>query len=367
MQVPFVDLKIQYVSIKEEVDTALSDVIGSAAYVGGRFVKEFEQAFANFCDASFCIGVGNGTDALYIALRALGIGPGDEVITVANSFIATAEAITLTGARVVFVDCPPDGYNIDVEAVEHAVTSKTKAIVPVHLYGEPADMISLQKIARKHGLYLVEDAAQAHGAKVGGLPVGTLGDIACFSFYPGKNLGAYGDAGAIVTNREDLATRCRMIANHGRVQKYDHEIEGVNSRLDGLQAAVLSVKLRHLEEWTEKRRAVAAQYRELLVRPDVVVPEDRPDIRHVYHLFVVRIKERDRVQARLKEAGISTGVHYPIALPNLGAYRYLGHSPADFPVASMRSEEILSLPMYPELGQSQVTYVCEHLVKAIKG
>lgn len=366
MIIPFVDLKVQYQNIKDEIDTVVKAVIDDTAFIGGRFVKEFEESFAAYCKAKYCIGVGNGTDALYIALRSLGVGAGDEVITVANSFIATAEAVTMTGARVVFVDCDPESYNIDLGQVEKAITGKTKAILPVHLYGRPADMLSLRKIADNHGLFLVEDAAQAHGAEINGQRAGSLGDIACFSFYPGKNLGAYGDGGAIVTSNEDLAVKCRMIANHGRVKKYDHDFEGVNSRLDGLQAAILSVKLKHLERWTQSRIAVAREYDSLLKDAGLALPGCAPDIRHVYHLYVVRVKDRERVQAGLKERGVATGIHYPIALPNLQAYQYLGHQPDDFPVASAYSKEILSLPMFPELSDEQIEYVYNSLKETVK-
>ncbi len=362
-KVPFVDLSSQYVSIKDEIDRAISDVIEKSAFVGGPFVHAFEAAFARFCGVKHCVGVGNGTDALFIALRALGIGRGDEVITVANSFIATSEAISLTGARVRFVDIGPGTYNIDPQRIEREIGAKTKAIVPVHLYGQPADMDPILEVARRHGLRVIEDAAQAHGAIYDGRPVGSIGDVACFSFYPGKNLGAYGDAGAIVTQDDELAVKIRMIANHGRIDKYDHQIEGVNSRLDGLQAAVLQVKLRHLPAWTTRRRANAASYSELLQSTNVTTPVEPKNVKAVYHLYVVRIKNghRQKVQEHLKSKGIATGVHYPIALPNLKAYSYLNHSIADFPNATEASMQCLSLPMFPELTAAQIAYVCEQL------
>jgi dTDP-4-amino-4,6-dideoxygalactose transaminase len=366
MEVPFVDLKAQYEEIRHEIDKTISMVIRDTAFVGGKYVNQFEEEFAHFCHTKYCIGVGNGTDALYIALRALGIGKGDRVITVANSFIATSEAISMIGAQVVFVDCDPVTYNIDVEKVVSAITAQTKAIVPVHLYGQPANMPALKNIAHKYGLFLLEDAAQAHGAEINGQRVGGFGDLACFSFYPSKNLGAYGDAGAIVTNNEKLAIQCRKIADHGRIEKYDHEFEGINSRLDGLQSGILSVKLKHLEAWTEKRRAIAVAYRERLKDSEVIAPIETEGTRHVYHLYVVRIKNRDVVQSTLKRQGIATGIHYPIALPNLQAYRYLGHTIEDFPTASKFSKEILSLPMYPELEEAQVEYVCNRLKDAVK-
>jgi dTDP-4-amino-4,6-dideoxygalactose transaminase len=366
MRVPLVDLRAQYTSIKNEIDQTIANVIEDAAFVGGKYVNQFEEEFAAFCMAKHCVGVGNGTDALFIALRSLGVGKGDEVITAANSFIATSEAIAMAGAKVVFVDCDPRTYNIDVRKIPMAITPRTKAIIPVHLYGQPADLAALQTITKEHSLFMVEDAAQAHGAEFEGKRVGSFGDIACFSFYPGKNLGAYGDGGAIITNKEELAIKCRMIGNHGRVKKYDHEFEGVNSRLDGLQAAILSVKLRHLEEWTKKRREIAKIYNELLKSSEVTTPIEAPGVKHIYHLYVIRTPERDAVQATLRTKSIETGIHYPIPLPHLQAYRYLGHTSDDFPVTTQYSREILSLPMYPELSKVQIEYVCHHLTKEIR-
>jgi dTDP-4-amino-4,6-dideoxygalactose transaminase len=365
MKVPFVDLWAQYQSIKHEIDTAVDAVIKSSAFIGGQYVKQFEGKFAAYCGAKYCVGVGNGTDSIYIVLRALGIGPGDEVITVANSFIATSEAITMTGARVVFVDCDPQTYNIDCKKVPAAITPRTKAIVPVHLYGQPSDMKTLNAIAREHNLCVVEDAAQAHGAEYDGCRAGTLGSASCFSFYPGKNLGAYGDGGAIVTDDESLADRCRMIANHGRLKKYDHEFEGVNSRLDGLQAAILSVKLKHLDDWTQKRIANAALYKDLLSNSGVICPFEAPNVKHVYHLFVIQVPRREAIQKYLNAKGIATGIHYPIPLPNLMAYRYLGHNQNDFPNATELSTKILSLPMFAELAREQIEYVCAELKQSI--
>jgi dTDP-4-amino-4,6-dideoxygalactose transaminase len=361
LNIPFVDLKAQYESIKPEIDAAISDVIAKSAFIGGAYVKSFEAAFAEFCGTKHCIGVGNGTDALFIALKSLGIGTGDEVITVANSFIATAEAITLTGARVVFVDIDPRTYNIDVNDIEAKVTNRTKAIIPVHLYGQPADMDPILDIAKRHNLKVVEDAAQAHGAEYKGRRIGSIGDMACFSFYPGKNLGAYGDGGAIVTNDDNLALKARMFANHGRIDKYDHEIEGVNSRLDGLQAAILQVKLRHLPEWTELRRRNAYLYNRHLKEVGVVTPTEIEDAKAVYHLYVVRARNgfRSDLQTHLKSKGIATGIHYPIPLPSLKAFSYLHHTPADFPEASAVAGEIISMPMFAELSESQIQYVAE--------
>ncbi len=363
MNIPLVDLKSQYDAIKDDVDQVIADVIAKSAYIGGEYVKSFETAFAHFCNARHCVGVGNGTDALCIALKTLGIGAGDEVITAANSFIATSEAITQTGAKVVFVDINPKTYNIDAAKIEEKITSKTRAIVPVHLYGQPADMDPILSLARKYGLRIIEDAAQAHGAAYKGRRIGSIGDMACFSFYPGKNLGAYGDAGAIVTNDEAWAMKARMIANHGRIDKYDHEIEGVNSRLDGLQAAVLGVKLKHLGKWTEQRRKNAYLYNDHLKDSGLTTPAEIADTTCVYHLYVVRTKndKRQKLQDYLKTKGIATGIHYPIALPNLKAYAYLKHNNSDFREATKASQEILSLPIFPELDENQIRFIAESI------
>jgi dTDP-4-amino-4,6-dideoxygalactose transaminase len=318
--------------------------------------------------------VGNGTDALFIALRTLGVGPGDEVIVPANSFIATSEAVTMTGAKVVFVDINPKTYNMDPNKLEESIKSRyalcsmrsanrPKAIIPVHLYGQPADMDPILNIAIKYNLKVVEDAAQAHGSEYRGRKVGSIGDMACFSFYPGKNLGAYGDGGAIVTNNDEFALKARMFANHGRIDKYDHLIEGVNSRLDGLQAAILGVKLKHLPEWTEKRRKNAYLYNQHLNDMDLITPAETDTVKAVYHLYVVRTKKevRLKLQEYLRFKGISTGIHYPIALPNLRAYTYLNHNENDFPEASKASREILSLPMFPELRAVEIQFVADQI------
>ena len=367
MHIPFVDLKAQYLNIKSEIDTAIQNVINDTAFIGGKYVKKFEEEFANYCNAKYCVGMGNGTDTLFITLKALGIGKGDEVITVANSFIATSEAITAIGAKVVFVDCHPYYYTIHVKKIEERITPETQAIIPVHLYGQPADMDPIMKIAKKYNLKVIEDAAQAHGAAYKNRKVGSLGDVACFSFYPGKNLGAYGDAGAIVTNNEELATKCRMLSNHGRIEKYNHIFEGYNSRLDGLQAAILSVKLKYIDEWNEKRRQVAQTYNKLFADFDEIVTLKELDgVEHVYHLYVIRTKKRDELQKFLKEKGISTGIHYPIGLPYLNAYNYLNHKPEDFPVTYKNQSEILSLPIYPELCANDIEFICENIGKFCK-
>jgi dTDP-4-amino-4,6-dideoxygalactose transaminase len=362
--VPFVDLKAQYLSIKDEVDNVVQDVILKSSFVGGEYVKSFEQNFAAYVGAKHCIGVGNGTDALYIALKSLGIKAGDEVLTAANTFIATSEAISLTGARPVFVDCDPVTYNIDVNRIEECITSKTRAIVPVHLYGQPADMDAIIEISKKHDLFVIQDAAQAHGAEYKGRKIGSLGDCACFSFFPGKNLGAYGDGGAIVTNNDDLGKSARMFANHGRLDKFGHEFEGTNSRLDGLQAAILNVKLTHLEEWTLRRREIARRYDEEL-RNICTVPKAQTNARHVYHLYVIRVKDRDTIKSVLQQKGIATGIHYPMPLPYLKAYEHLGHTPQDFPVSYAFKDEILSIPMHGSMTERELAYVIEQIKEIV--
>jgi dTDP-4-amino-4,6-dideoxygalactose transaminase len=355
MSIPFVDLKAQYQSIKVEVSDAIDRVISNTAFIGGDDLKQFDKEFAAYCEAKACVSVGNGTDALYIAMRALGIGAGDEVITVAHTFIATSEAITLVGAKPVFVDIESDTMLMSPDAIVAAITPKTKAIIAVQLYGQPCDMDRIMAIAKEHNLKVIEDAAQAHGASWNGKRVGSLGDVACFSFYPGKNLGAYGDGGAIVSNDEDLIKRAKMIANHGRLEKYTHEIEGVNSRLDGLQAAILRVKLPYLDKWNVERQRVAARYLDKLKdSAAVVLPTIRPQANPVWHLFVVRVKNREAFQAHLKAQGISTGVHYPIPLHQQQAYEYLGMPIGSLPTTEKVAAEIVSLPIYPELTDSMV-------------
>ncbi len=365
MRTPFVDLKLQYLTIKDELDEAIHNVIMDSAFIGGKYLKTFERNYANYIGTKHCIGVGNGTDGLFIVLKTSDIGEGDEVITAANSFVATSEAITMTGAKVVFVDCDKNTYNIDIQKIESAITNKTKAIIPVHLYGQPADMDPIIETAQKYNLHIVEDSAQAHGAVYKGRKVGTIAQSACFSFFPGKNLGAYGDAGAIVTNDEEFAKNARMFANHGRKEKYNHEFEGVNSRLDGIQAAILDVKLKYLERWIERRRSIAKIYDEEL-KDIVITPAVLPDVRHVYHLYVIRVKNRNRVREFLAEKEIHTGIHYPIPLPFLKAYSYLGHKPEDFPATYSLKDEILSLPIHGDMTDDQVEYVIKQLKFAVK-
>lgn len=361
MNVPFVDLRAQYESIKTDIDAALADVLSDMALIRGRHVERFEKEFASYLGIEHCVGCANGTDAIEIVLKALGIGPGMEVIVPARTWISTAEAVTTCGAKVVFADTLPDYYTIDLAHCEQLINERTKAIIPVHFYGLPAEMDGILALAKRHKLFVIEDTAQAHGARYKGQMVGTLGDAATFSFFPGKNLGAYGDAGAIVTRDEALAKRCRMIADHGRLGKHDHGLEGRNSRLDGLHAAILSAKLPYLERWTEARRQNAARYSDLLSESGLKLPTAPDHSRHVYHLYVVQVANRERVQETLQERGIATGIHYPLALPFLKAYAYKEHSERDFPVASAEMSKILSLPMYAELSAEQLSYVCQEL------
>lgn len=362
MKVPFVDLFAQYQTIKEDIDEAIRSVITETAFIGGKYVNEFNKNYADLYGVKHCIGVANGTDAIYIALRMLGIGEGDEVITVANSWISTSETIGQTGAKPVFVDIEDNFYSIDVTKIEEKITDKTKAIIPVHLYGHPADMDPIVALCKKYDLKLIEDCAQAHFAEYKGKRVGLFGDVATFSFYPGKNLGAYGDAGCIITNNDELAEKCRMFANHGALVKHQHRMEGINSRLDGMQAAILNAKLPHILKWTEARRAVASRYNELLADAEgIILPSEAEYGRHVYHLYVVRSEKRDALQAYLKDHGVGTAIHYPTPLPLLPAYAELGHNPEDFKVAHKYSQEILSIPMFPELDEDSMKYVKETL------
>jgi dTDP-4-amino-4,6-dideoxygalactose transaminase len=357
MTIPLVDLQAQYRAIKTEIDAAIQSVIDATAFIGGAEVRAFESEFAAFCEVAACVGVANGTDALFLTLRALGIGPGDEVITVAHTFIATAEAISLTGARPVFVDVRPDTLLMNPDLLEAAITPRTRAIMPVHLYGQPCEMDQIRRIARRHGLKVIEDAAQAHGARWQGQRVGTWGDAACFSFYPGKNLGAYGDAGAVVSQDAGLIQRIRTLANHGRLEKYTHQLAGVNSRLDSLQAAILRVKLRHLDEWNATRCEHAAYYLTALRDSGLGLPVVRPGAEPVWHLFVVQVDDRVVWQARFKQAGIETGVHYPLPLHLQPAYEHLEVPAHSLPITEQAAQRVLSLPLYAELSSAQLDQV----------
>jgi len=358
LKIPFLDLKIQYQSLKTEILSAINVVLDSTSYVLGESVENFERAFATAHNAQYCIGLSSGTDGNHVVLWALEIGPGDEVIIPVNTFIATAWGATLCGAVPVFVDCEPDSYNIDPEKVKAAITPKTKAIVAVHLYGQASDIDPLSDIAKKHDIYLVEDCAQSHLAEYKGKMVGGLTTASSFSFYPGKNLGAYGEAGAAMTNDVHLAKTFKMIRDHGAEQKYNHEIYGHNYRMDGIQGAVLGVKLKYLERWTEQRRAHAAKYRELLTGiGDIVLPQEMPYAKHVYHNFVIQTTHRDALQKYLSEKAIGTGLHYPIPLHLQNCFQHLGYQRGEFPIAERLAQCCLSLPMFAELTDAQIEYV----------
>jgi len=357
--IPFVDLKAQYAGIKDEVNVAIQGILESCQFTLGSEVAAFEEEFATYCQAQYGIGVNTGTSALHLALLAAGIGPGDEVITVPFTFVATVAAIYYTGATPVFVDINPRTFTIDVEAIEGAITERTKAILPVHLYGQPADMDPILDIAKRHGLIVIEDAAQAHGAEYKGKRVGSIGDMGCFSFYPGKNLGAYGEGGMVVTSNAEYTRTIRMLRDWGAEQKYHHVLKGYNFRLEGIQGAVLRVKLRHLEKWTEARRAAAAHYDELLADSGVQTPEAMSYARHVYHVYAIRTQQRSEWQQALQAKGIQTGIHYPIPVHLLPAYADLGYSKGDFPHSEQAANEVLSLPMFAELSRAQCKEVCE--------
>lgn len=355
-RIPLVDLGAQYAAIKPEIDDALRRVLESHAFILGGEVLQFEEAFAAFVGASGAVGVSSGTSALSLTMRALGIGHGDEVITTAHTFIATAETVSNVGAQPVFADIDPATYVLDANHVEALITSKTRAILPVHLYGHPAPMAELKELAHQHGLWLIEDAAQAHGAEVDGNRCGSIGHAACFSFYPGKNLGAYGDAGAVTSNDRALLERIRSLRDHGRSSKYEHDEIGYSERMDGLQGAILSAKLPYLERWTEQRRAHARSYSELLRGLDVVVPVEGAGVRHVYHLYVIRTARRDELLAHLRAAGVMAGVHYPVPLHRQPAYVALGYTDS-LPHTELAADQVLSLPMYPELSAEQIHHV----------
>ena len=357
MNIPFVDLKAQYKSIKTEIDKAIQNVINETAFIKGKYVQKFEEEYAREYGVKHVISCANGTDAIYIALKALGIGDGDEVITTALSWISTSETISQSGASPVFVDIDSDYYTIDTSKIEEKITKKTKAIIPVHLYGHSANMKNIMGLAKKYNLKVIEDCAQAHFAQWQDKNVGTFGDFGTFSFFPGKNLGAYGDAGCLITNDDSLAEKSFMFANHGAKKKHHHDLEGINSRLDGLQAAILSVKLKYIHKWTDLRIQHAATYSELLSENCVEIPKTHQDAKHVFHLYVIRCKNRDDIQNNLKENGISSGIHYPTALPYLKAYDYLGHSSKHFPLAFDFSTKILSLPMFAELNVKKIRFI----------
>jgi len=377
--IPFVDLQAQYRTIKREVDEAIGRVVESAAFILGREVEAFEAAFAEYLGARFCVGVNSGTAAIQLAVTACGVGAGDEVIVPANTFFATAEAVSTAGATPVFVDADPISYTIDPARIEAAITKRTRAIIPVHLYGQAADLDAVFEIAARHNLSVIEDAAQAHGSLYKGRRVGALGRANCFSFYPGKNLGAYGEGGAVVTDDAEVARRVRLLRDHGSEQKYRHDIVGYNFRLEGLQGAVLNVKLKHLDGWNDLRRAHAARYGELLSGAAtgerggddngsgaLTLPRELPYARHVYHLYVIQTEARDALQKHLAASGVQTGIHYPVPVHLQPAYASLGHRAGDFPEAERQAARVLSLPMFPELTGAQIERVAE-AVRAFAG
>ena len=357
--VPFVDLKSQYHGIREEINAAVLGALESGQFVLGKDVVAFEEEFSAYSGAAYGMGVNSGTSALHLALLAAGVGPGDEVITVPFTFVATVAAIVYTGATPVFVDIDPSTYTMDVTQIESAITAKTKAILPVHLYGQPADMDPILEIAKRHGLVVIEDAAQAHGAEYKGRRVGSIGDLGCFSFYPGKNLGAYGEGGMVVTSNPEYARTIRMLRDWGAERKYEHVLKGYNYRLEGIQGAILRVKLRYLEAWTEARRANARLYMKLLADSDLAMPQEARNTRHVFHVFAVLAEDRNALQQRLQADGIQTGIHYPIPVHLLPAYADLGYKQGQFPHSEYAANHELSLPMYPELTMAQIENVVE--------
>ncbi len=368
MKIPFLDLKGQYQSIHGEIHTAIQKVLDSTAFAGGPFVTQFEKEFAVFCGCQQAIGVGSGTEALWLCLLAAGIGPGDEVISVPDSFIATAEAISFSGATPAFVDVDDRTYNLDPNKLEEylkfrnpqsAIRNRAKAVIPVHLFGQMSDMGPITEIAKRYGLLVIEDACQAHGSEYKGRKAGSIGAAGCFSFYPGKNLGAYGEAGAVVTNNAEMAAKIRILRDHGQSKKYYHDVVGWNNRMDGIQGAILSAKLKHLSDWNEARRKNAQLYTKLLSGIDgIMVPQEAEYAKHIYHIYAIRVKNRDRLMNALAEKGISCGIHYPIPIHLQKAYHSLGLNKGSFPTAEKCAEEFLSLPMFPELTEEQIEYVC---------
>jgi dTDP-4-amino-4,6-dideoxygalactose transaminase len=363
MKVPYFDLKDQYAALRDEILPALDRVCRDASFILGNEVAEFEKEFAAYCEAKYCVAVNSGTSALHLALLAAGVVPGDEVITTGNTFIATAEAISYTGAQPVFVDIDAATANINPHSIEEAITSRTKVILPVHLYGRPVDLAAIREIADRHGLTVIEDACQAHGARYHGKRVGSLGRAAAFSFYPGKNLGAYGEGGALTTNDEQVAELARTLRDHGQTRRYFHDLVGYNYRMDGFQGAVLRVKLHHLNDWTAKRQQLAGLYQNLLANSQVALPQDDPESESVYHLFVVYVEARDEVRSLLEARGVQTAIHYPRPVHLQLPYVELGYRPGSLPHTESACERCLSMPLYPELSPEQVRYAAETLVE----
>jgi dTDP-4-amino-4,6-dideoxygalactose transaminase len=362
MKVPFLDLKAQYRSIKDEIAVAMQRVLENTAFAGGPFVQQFEKEFAEFCHCQYGIGVGSGTEAIWAAIMGLDVGPGDEVITVSNTFIATVEAISFCGAKPVLVDINEQTYTLNPESIEQAISPRTKAVIPVHLYGQMADMDPIMEIARQHNIVVIEDACQAHGAEYKGKRAGSIGDAGCFSFYPGKNLGAFGEAGAIVTNNSDLDKKIRMFRDHGQQKKYHHTIIGWNARMDGLQAAILTVKLKHLPDWTEARRKNARTYNEFLSELDsIIIPKEMDYAKHVYHIYPIRIKNRNALIDYLTEKEVFTGIHYPVPIHLTKAYQSLEYTRGSLPVTEACADQLVSLPMFPELTHQQIEQVVSEI------
>ena len=362
MNVPFVDLKAQYKDIGDEVVAEIKQVMENCAFSGGPFVERFEEEFASFSQCKYAIGLGSGTEALWLVLLAYGIGPGDEVITVPNTFIATAEAISFCGAKPVFVDIDEKTYTMNPDILTHAITPRTKAIIPVHLFGQMADMDPIMDFAGEKGLFVIEDACQAHGARYKDRVAGSIGHAGCFSFYPGKNLGAYGEAGAIVTNNAEINSRVRILRDHGQPKKYYHDMIGWNARMDGLQGAILSVKLKFLERWNDARRKHAALYNKFLAKLDgIIIPHEADYARHVYHIYAIQVQNRDALINALAKEGIHCGIHYPVPVHLQKAYRFLEQKEGSFPLAEKCAEKLVSLPMYPEIGEELITYVANKI------
>lgn len=365
MHVPYFDLKMQYAALREEIREALDRVCRNASFILGEEVNSFEQEFAGYCGTKHCIALNSGTSALHLALLAAGAGPGDEVVTTPNTFIATAEAISYTGAKPVFVDIDPATANIDPKLVENSITPRTRAIIPVHLYGRPADLEAILAIAERHQLAVIEDACQAHGARYRGKRVGGFGKAAAFSFYPGKNLGAYGEGGALTTNNDDVAKFVRVTRDHGQAKRYYHDWVGYNYRMDGFQGAVLRVKLKHLDRWTTRRREICTLYRKLLSGARVDIPQDDPRSESVYHLFVVRVGDRDRVRAELEKRGVGTAIHYPVPVHLQKAYAHLGHTRGSFPHTERACDQVFSMPLFPEMMDEQAEFAAKALAELV--
>lgn len=361
MKIDFVDLKRQYQNIKQEIDEAINTVVSEANFILGNDVDSFEERFSTLIGTKHCISVANGTDSLFIIMKSLGIGKGDEVITVCNSWISSSETIGLTGAKPVFTDINPHTLLMDIEDLKSKITKNTKAIIPVHLFGNPCNIEAIKEIAEEHNLLIIEDCAQSHLATSNGNNVGTFGIASSFSFFPGKNLGAYGDAGCILTNDEDLARKCRIFARHGAIKKHDHLIEGINSRMDNLQAAILNVKIKHLEKWTEQRREIAKEYRKGLNGLPVIIPELEKNTNSSYHLFIIQIRERDELKDFLESNGISCGIHYPKIIPLQKAYSNYGYTEKDFPIGFEKQSQILSLPIFPEMTKNEINFVLKKI------